>query len=80
MLLLPLSGSCNPGGKVSVDELAEGIEPGQNRRHNVVHLGRILQVRPQDPLAGLVERDVNRAVMGNVIAVLAENLDRKSVV
>ena len=45
-LLIPLRGSCNPGGKVSVHELAEGIEPGQNRRHHVVHLGGILQVRP----------------------------------
>ena len=34
----PLGNSCNSGGKVSVHELAEGVEPGQNRRHHLVYL------------------------------------------
>jgi hypothetical protein len=38
---------------VSVDKLAEGVDPGQNRHHDFVHLQGILQVGPQDP-SGLI--------------------------
>lgn len=50
-----LGGPCDPGCKVSVHELAECVERGQHRRYHLVHFRGILQVRPQDPLPGLVE-------------------------
>jgi hypothetical protein len=51
----PLGNSCNSGGKVSIHELTEGVEPSHNRRHHHVDLQGILQVCPHDPFPELVE-------------------------
>jgi hypothetical protein len=40
---------------MAIDELAEGVEAGQDRRHHLVHFQGVLEIGSYDPFLRLVE-------------------------